>query len=144
MNESPNKLIIRRLLKHDRTRIFSALTDPAKMAKWFFGMKTGGAKVTNDVRSGGEYKIEMFGDEKTCAPHGTYLEIVPPKKLVFTWSSEGAVKDTKVTIELFERGQETEIVLTHELPGDQIESHRQGWNNCLEHLVDFLGVGTKV
>ncbi len=35
MNISPNKLVIRRLLKNDRAQVFSALTDPAKMAKWF-------------------------------------------------------------------------------------------------------------
>ena len=47
MNISPNKLVIRRLLKNDRAQVFSALTDPAKMAKWFYGMETGQAKVTH-------------------------------------------------------------------------------------------------
>jgi uncharacterized protein YndB with AHSA1/START domain len=82
------------------------------------------------------------GTGEKYQPHGTYLEIVPPEKLVFTWSSEGFVTDTKVTIELFERGGETELVLTHELPEGMIEPHRQGWTNCLSHLEVYLASAT--
>ena len=70
---------------------------------------------------------------------GEYLEIVPPEKLVFTWSNDGLVKNSKVTIELFEKGSQTELVLTHELPQDVIERHRHGWANCLDHLEALLG-----
>ena len=105
MNISPKKLVIRRLLKHDRAQVFSALTDPAKMAKWFYGMETGQAKVSIDLRPGGNFEIEMFNEkgEVECKIHGTYLEIVLPERVVFTWTSECSVKDTKVGIELFER-----------------------------------------
>jgi uncharacterized protein YndB with AHSA1/START domain len=143
MNISPNKLVIRRLLKHDRAQVFSALTDPAKMAKWFYGMETGQATVTSDLRPGGNFEIEMFNEEEECKPHGIYLEIVPPERVVFTWTSEGSVNDTKVAIELFERDGGTELVLTHELPADMIAPHRQGWTNCLIHLEALLSSGTK-
>jgi uncharacterized protein YndB with AHSA1/START domain len=145
MNISPNKLVIRRLLKHDRAQVFSALTDPAKMAKWFYGMETGQAKVTVDLRPGGKFEIEMFNEkgEEECKPHGSYLEIIPPERVVFTWTSKDSVKDTKVAIELFERDGGTELVLTHELLADMIEPHRQGWTNCLIHLEALLSSGTK-
>ena len=91
------------------------------------------------ILAGGEYLIEMFNEEgQNHKAHGTYLEIVPPERLVFTWASEGFATDSKVTIELFERGEWTELVLTHELPEDMIEPHRQGWTNCLVHLEAFL------
>jgi uncharacterized protein YndB with AHSA1/START domain len=139
MNESPKKLVVKRLLKRDRREVFSALTDPVKMAQWFYGMETGQAKVTLDLRPGGKYLIEMFNEQgQNHQPHGTYLEIVPPERLVFTWRTEGFVTDSRVTIELFERGEWTELVLTHELPEDMIEPHRQGWTNCLMHLEAFL------
>ena len=139
MNESPKKLVVKRLLKRDRREVFSALTDPVKMAKWFYGMETGQAKVTTDLRPGGKYLIEMFNEQgQNHKARGTYLEIAPPESLVFTWTSEGLVTDSKVTIELFERGEWTELVLTHELPEDMIEPHRQGWTNCLMHLEAFL------
>jgi uncharacterized protein YndB with AHSA1/START domain len=139
MNESPKKLVVKRLLKRDRREVFSALTDPVKMAKWFYGMETGQAKVTTDLRPGGKYLIEMFNEQgQNHKARGTYLEIAPPERLVFTWTSEGFATDSKVTIELFERGEWTELVLTHELPEDMIEPHRQGWTNCLMHLEAFL------
>jgi uncharacterized protein YndB with AHSA1/START domain len=139
MSNRSSTLQITRLLKHDRTRVFSALTDPVKMTRWFFGMKGGQAKVANDLRPGGSYTIEMTDDRQSCAPHGTYLEIVPPEKLVFTWSSgNSGVVGTKVTIELFAQGTGTKLVITHELPEDQIAPHREGWNVCFDHLELYL------
>jgi uncharacterized protein YndB with AHSA1/START domain len=49
MSKSPQKLVVTRLLKHNRTKVFSPLTDPAKMANWFYGMETGHARVTVDL-----------------------------------------------------------------------------------------------
>lgn len=139
MSKPTHSLQITRQLKHERARVFSALTDPVKMAQWFFGMKGGRARVANDLRPGGRYTIEMIGGEQACTPHGTYLEIIPPEKLAFTWSSgnSGAV-GTKVTIELFAQGTGTKLVITHELPEDQIAPHREGWNVCFDHLELFL------
>ncbi len=138
MNKQSDSLQIRRFSKHERARVFLALTEPAKMAQWFFGMKGGRAKVTNDLRPGGKYIIDMSDSEKSCSPHGTYLEITPPERLVFTWSSKEFVIESTVTIELFEREGGTDLVLTHELPRDAAEAHQQGWNNCLDHLEQFL------
>ncbi|HWZ95095.1 MAG TPA: SRPBCC family protein [Opitutaceae bacterium] len=138
MNKPSHSLQITRQLKHDRTRVFSALTDPAKMAQWFFGMKGGRAKVANDLRPGGTYVIEMSSDQKTATPKGTYLEIVPPERLVFTWLSCLDGSESKVTIELFEQGAGTKLVLTHELPEAQVTPHREGWTVCLDHLEIFL------
>jgi len=138
MSARKHVLVIRRLIRHPRGRVFSALTDPEKMVQWFFGMKTGHAKVSNDLRPGGRYAIKMSDGKQECDPHGTYLEITPPSRLVFTWSLEGRAVESRVTIELLARGSATEFVLTHELPPDQTKEHRQGWTNCIDHLADFL------
>ena len=46
---------------------------------------------------------------------GVYREVDPPKKLVYSWGWDGdhPVKDSTVTLEFFERGDATEVVLTH-------------------------------
>ena len=139
MSSPTPALKITRQLSHERTRVFSALTDPAKMARWFFGMN-GPSKVANDLRPGGRYTIEMLDNQPSCRPTGTYLEIVPPEKLVFTWSSgHSGPAETKVTIELIAQGTGTKLVLTHELlPEDQVAPHREGWIVCLDHLELFL------
>jgi uncharacterized protein YndB with AHSA1/START domain len=139
MKNATKKLVVKRLLQARRNRVFSALTDPAKMTQWFYGMETGQALVACDFRVGGKYSIEMFNPEQRCVPTGEYLEIVVPEKLVFTWSIDGMVKNSKVTIELFEKGNQTELVLTHELPADVMERHQHGWVNCLDHLEALLG-----
>ncbi|HTB80222.1 MAG TPA: SRPBCC domain-containing protein [Opitutaceae bacterium] len=139
MSKRTQTLQIIRQLKHDRASVFSALTDPAKMAQWFFGMKNGRARVTNDLRPGGTYTIEMIGDNKTAKPKGTYLEIVPPEKLVFTWLACTDGSESKVTVELFKQGAGTKLVLTHELPEEQIQGHREGWGMCFDNLELYLG-----
>ena len=60
------------------------------MAKWFYGMGTCQAKVTVDLRPGGNFEIGMLNEkgEEEYKPHGAYLEIAPPERLVFTWTAE--------------------------------------------------------
>ena len=91
MNINPNKLVIRRLLKHDRAQVFSALTDPAKMAKWFYGMDTCQAKVIVDLRPGGNFEIGMLNEkgEEEYKPHGAYLEIRSSGKISLYLDSGG-------------------------------------------------------
>jgi len=45
-----------------------------------------------------------------------------------------------VTVELNPRGDETDLVLTHErLPTPAIyEGHTRGWGNILDHLADAV------
>jgi uncharacterized protein YndB with AHSA1/START domain len=73
MKNPIEKLVVKRLLSADRNRVFSALTDPSKMAQWFYGMETGQARVTSDFCVGGKYTIEMFNPEKNCAPTGEFF-----------------------------------------------------------------------
>ena len=138
MAKPAHSLQLTRFLAQDRARVFAALTDPAQMAQWFFGMETGGAKVTRDLRPGGRYRIAMSAPGKSCNPQGVYLEIRPPERLAFTWTSEACPAESGVTIELRARKGGTELVLTHELPTDAAEGHRIGWGHCLDHLEAFL------
>lgn len=139
-------LEISRELSAPPERVFAALTQPELMNQWFYGNTESSAQVESDFRVRGQYTVYMRnadGDlatcgpdnEAGCAPHGEYLEIDPPRKLVFTWVSEGFVEHSVVTIELspIERG--TLLNLRHELPAAVAPAHREGWNACLNHLA---------
>lgn len=65
---------------------------------------------------------------------------------MFTWASEGdtscgpAGHETLVTVELYERGSVTELVLTHERFTNAVErdKHDHGWMGCLAQLEKKL------
>lgn len=70
---------------------------------------------------------------------GTYREVRPPEKLVYTWSWEGQPDfgETLVTVEFRDLGSSTEVVLTHEFfPNEEArQNHDKGWNSCLDRLA---------
>ena len=75
---------------------------------------------------------------------GTYHEVQPPVKLVFSLLWEAPDPDpseTLVTVEFHEVDGMSEIVLTHErfaaLTGQ--EGHTIGWHCCLARLAQLVG-----
>lgn len=131
-----HELTVKRIIKADRETIFEALTDRAIMEKWFFAGPEGwSATVKNDARIGGTFRIDMHGKNDTYSHEGTYKEIIPNEKLVFTWNSK-AVQETLVTITLTEVDGGTEIKLRHDfMPDEEMKkNHTEGWTQILKHL----------
>ncbi|MFQ5693404.1 MAG: SRPBCC domain-containing protein [Nitrospinota bacterium] len=97
-----------------------------------------------DLRIDGEYRFAMKSADGTLSvAAGTYREIHPPERLVFTWTwVEGGmdIGETLVTVEFRDRGDETEVSLTHELlPTEEArQAHAEGWNGCLGRLANIL------
>jgi uncharacterized protein YndB with AHSA1/START domain len=83
----------------------------------------------------------MSSEESNREVSGTYVEVDRPRKLVFTWNGPLTNNvNTLVTVELYPRGDETDLVLTHErLPTPAIvEGHTRGWGHILDHLADAV------
>lgn len=138
---------IRRLFDANRSRMFSAWTEPQQVAQWLCrapGYKT--EHLEFDARVGGRYLIRNTsptGDVHNI--RGEFVEIQPPAKLAFTWGGftvrasgvAGEEMDgTLVVLEFLERGPQTEIVLTHYgLPTEALrKDHTRGWNICFDNL----------
>ena len=92
------------------------------------------------VAAGGVYRLSFQRPhtDPFCAT-GTYREIEPARRLVFTWRwAPDLMKagETLVTIVFHEKDGTTEIVLTPErFPSDDVrDEHREGWTSCLERL----------
>jgi uncharacterized protein YndB with AHSA1/START domain len=140
-------LTVRRTFQAPRERVFRAWTNADELARWFAPSAEYSTKVPElDLKVGGKYKVEMHhkeGNVNTVA--GTYREIRPPEKIVFTWfwENDPARHESLVTVEFFDRGPSTEILLTHvQLPSaEQREKHAHGWNGCLERLAEFVQAG---
>ena len=91
-----------------------------------------------DARVGGSFCFDL---EDGSSLIGIYLQIVPPEKLVYTWSG-GAAQDweTVVTLDFLGRGAITEVVLTHEGLREPERRARAegGWPSLFDALDSVL------
>ncbi|HEV8357700.1 MAG TPA: SRPBCC domain-containing protein [Gemmatimonadales bacterium] len=133
-------LEVRRVIPAPRDRVFRAWTEAATVSRWFAPTDDYTTIVhALDVRVDGRYRIEMR--HKDGAQHvaiGAYREIAPPERLAFTWKWEGQdMPETVVTLQLLDRGAETELVLRHTgLPSTEMRNrHQEGWFGCLGRLA---------
>lgn len=133
---------VERVLPAAIERVFAAWTDASQMSRWFVVEPTWTVTATNDFRVGGAFRIEMDRRDGTVfLCWGEYLEIEPPHRLVFTWSSAvPAIQRSRVTIELTARGESTAIVLVHDDLPDTAEgrAHTIGWEGSLANLERFV------
>ena len=131
---------VRRRVKAGAEQIFDLLTKPDLMVRWMSPYPGAvDCKASCDLRPGGHFSLVMSSAEASREVSGTYVQVDRPRKLVFTWIGPLTNNvNTLVTVELNPRGDETELVLTHErLPTSAIrEGHTMGWGNILDHLAD--------
>ena len=133
-------LRLERTLNATPERVYRAFTEPALLKQWHAPGDYAAESVEADVRVGGTYSITMkspAGTEHTT--RGTYQEVVPNERLVYTWRWQDEAHDvgeTLVTIQLQPEGEATRLTLTHErFPnGKARESHQQGWTGCLDNF----------
>jgi uncharacterized protein YndB with AHSA1/START domain len=144
-------LRVTRTFSASRQRVFRAWTEPELMMRWFVEGDGNMTVCDIDLREGGTYRLEGEMSGKHWRIWGSFLEVRPPERLVYTWvwkhdvgigTSEG---DTTVTVEFHERGGETELVLTHERFASVTarDEHTQGWQSCLKRLERVLAEGGK-
>ena len=130
-------LVLRRTFTATRQRVFRAWITPRALESW---LRPRGMSMT--VRSleaqvGGSFCFEL---EDGSSMIGTYLQIVPPEKLVYTWSVGAAPGgETVVTLDFLDQGPVTEVVLTHErLAPERRALAEGGWPSLFDALASVL------
>ena len=113
-----------------RSRVFSALTNPSKLNTWF----TSGARV--NLRVGGRYSN---ADKDT----GRFLEVVPNKRLRFTWDNPDHAPGTIVENILTRNRGSTVVSLFHygftkKSDFEHYSSRVSGWDWALYNLKAYL------
>ena len=136
--ERPSLSIVR---KYDAApgKVWRAITEPEMLKKWMAPSDAFKVPVAEaELRVGGRYHIIMNApDGQVHDVSGVYREIVPNKKLVYTWAWKSTPeRQSVVTIELRAAGGGTELTLKHEQFFDEEarNHHEQGWNGCLARL----------
>ena len=99
--------------------------------------------VEVDVRVGGRFRMVFGGPEgreHECA--GIYREVVPNRKLVFTWCWPNTTPDrvSQVTILFKPAGGGTDLEFRHEQFFDEAarDRHKGGWSGTFDKLELFL------
>jgi uncharacterized protein YndB with AHSA1/START domain len=125
-------VVVTRRIAASPATVFSFFTDVERWTLWQ------GIDGEIDARPGGGLQIRMPGGQVAS---GQFVEIVPERKLVFTWGWEGdappvAPGSTTVVIELEADEGGTLLRLTHSglEPPPVAEHHRAGWVRYLERL----------
>jgi uncharacterized protein YndB with AHSA1/START domain len=101
--------------------VFAFLTEPARMKTWLAEL------VDADCRPGGIFRVT---GPRGASIEGTYLEIVPNRKVVFTWGGLEGLAPGASTVEfrVEPHGADTLLRLRHYgLPKSRIEPHRDSW-----------------
>lgn len=100
---SDRELVVKRWIAGPPRLVFEAWTRPELLQRWWVPKSLGlvllGCEV--DARVGGKYRLVFrFGDAESMAFFGTYLEVVPPSRLVWTNEEQGdAGQITTVTFD---------------------------------------------
>jgi uncharacterized protein YndB with AHSA1/START domain len=139
--DSADVVIVRRVLRAPRARVFAAWLDPAMLAQFMRPGPIATATAAVDPRVGGAFRIVMRHGDREHVHWGEYLRIEPPWLLSFTWISDNTDRrPTIVTVELVEHEGGTALTLTHRgLPPSQVKSHREGWTDIGAALQSALG-----
>jgi uncharacterized protein YndB with AHSA1/START domain len=114
------------------TRVFACLTDPAFLAAWLAPV------VDADPVAGGALTWTHVNGDRVL---GAYVEVVPDRRVVFTFGWERAdvgvpPGSTVVEIDLRPHRAGTELRLVHRgLAGPMADAHAGGWANYLARLA---------
>jgi uncharacterized protein YndB with AHSA1/START domain len=127
-------------------KVWRAWTDAEAVKRWWGpGPGEPVSLAELDVRVGGRFRIVFGGpDGKMHECAGVYKEVVPNRKLVFTWhwpnTTPERVSVVTIIFQAVEKG--TELVFKHEQLFDEKarDDHKRGWTSVLEKLHGFLEV----
>jgi uncharacterized protein YndB with AHSA1/START domain len=138
--KNENEVRVEKVIKAPAKAVFQALSE----GRLFNNCGAAMDQVKIDFRSGGLYQLFFpHAEVKLC---GKFVEIVPGKKIRFTWGDEGSDPGfplSDVSVELFADGEKTRIVILHTgfKTKDEADSHDQGWTSGLEDLGFELAEG---
>jgi uncharacterized protein YndB with AHSA1/START domain len=133
-------VVIERTFTTPVARVWQALTDVGEMKQWYFDLDEFKAEVGFEF----EFTVEHEGMKyhHLCK----ITEVIPQRKLAYTWRYKGHEGNSLVTVELFADGDKTRLKLTHEgletfpkIPSFGRKNFVEGWTQIIgSSLKDFV------
>lgn len=153
--EQQKTLVIKRVFDLPLSTIWKAWSQPESYKKWWGPKEFTCPYCAINFTTGGKYLSSMKGpDGKEIFGTGTYKEIVPNKKIVYTDSfadSKGNVVpasyynmpdmplELTVTVTLEEKDGKTNMTLQHEgIPAEMFDDCTKGWQSSFDKMETNL------
>ena len=142
--KSECELVVTRTVNAPARLVFEAWTNPELFRRWWvprsFGLTLLSCEM--DVRVGGQYRLVFPHEDSTMEFFGTYLEVTPPSRLVWT-NDEGDAGQTVTTVTFEEKGGKTLLVMHELYPSKEAldaagTGSADGMVELFEQLDEFL------
>ncbi len=134
--------VIERVFNAPIAKLWKAITDKDDMKEWYFDF------AEFKPEPGFVFRFSGTGnDGKEYLHICEVTEVVPGKKLTYSWKYDGYPGISQVSFELFEEGKQTKLKLTHtgletfpnNNPDFARESFAAGWTHIIgKSLPGFL------
>lgn len=134
--------VIERTFNAPVEKIWQAITDKEQMKQWYFDLAAFKPIV------GFEFQFPGEGQKGEKYLHLCKItDVVPDKKLTYSWRYDSFEGNSFVTFELFEEADKTRLKLTHEgletfpanNPDFAKESFTEGWTHIIgKSLKEFI------
>ncbi len=132
-------IVVERTFDAPVARVWKALTDVEQMRVWYFDLKEFKPEVGFEF----EFIVEHEGRKYHHLCRVT--EVIPQRKIAYTWRYQGEEGDSLVTFELFAEGGKTRLKLTHEgletfpaTPSFARKNFETGWSAITSGLQQFV------
>ena len=139
-------VVIERTFSAPIAKVWRAITDVDQMRAWYFDLK----EFKPEVGFQFEFVVEHEG--MTYHHLCRVTEVVPQKKIAYTWRYKGEPGDSLVTLELFAEDDNTRVKLTHtgietfpKTPAYARKNFESGWTAIIgTELKQFVEQSKKV
>jgi uncharacterized protein YndB with AHSA1/START domain len=140
-----SEITLERNVPYPPEQVFKAWTDQEALRQWMGPGKICAPNATMEARVGGAYVFPMQRPDGTITTvRGVIKELVPNRRLRFTWEWDGEDSPgrdaTEVTLEFHPTTTGTRLVLRHTgfTDGDVRDKHAHGWSGCIDSLKLYL------
>ena len=139
-NNLAEAVVIERTFATPVARVWKALTDVGEMKQWYFDLKEFKPEVG--------FEFEFIVEHEGMKYHHLckITEVIPQRKLAYTWRYKGHEGNSLVTFELFAEGNKTQLKMTHEgldtfpkTPSFARKNFMEGWTQIIgSSLKEFV------
>jgi uncharacterized protein YndB with AHSA1/START domain len=135
--QSDRDLVVTRTVNAPARLVFEAWTKAELFRRWWVPQSYGLTLLAcdMDVRVGGQYRLVFRHEDSTMEFFGTYLEVVPHSRLVWT-NEEGDHGKTVTTVTFEDTAGKTLLVVHDSYPSK--ESLESGSTGALPEALDQL------